>query len=459
MTEVETTRSLEKASELFEMKKFAQLKDFLGNIPPQDIAVLISEMDIKEAAFVFRLLKKDDAADVLIELDGDMQEDLIRAFSDKELSLILEELFVDDMADIIDEMPAGIVKKILKNAAPEQRKSVNEILKFPKDSAGGIMTTEFVDFKADMTVKECFDHIRETGEDKESVYTGYVIDAKRHLLGVVCVKDMLFADYDDKVSDIMNENVVCINTFDDKEEVARLFDKYDFLAIPVIDKERRLVGIVTIDDAMDVMQEENTEDFEKMAAITPNDKGYFETGVFSHAKNRILWLLILMVSATFTGRIITRYEDAFRMFPVLVAMIPMLMDTGGNCGSQASTMIIRGLALYEIHPKDVFKVWFKEIRIALVVGISLALVNVLRVFVFYGGQNEVGALTLALITGITLVCEIILAKTLGCLMPLAAKRLKLDPAIMAAPLITTIVDACCVMLYFTIACAILNISV
>ena len=441
----------EQAEALLEKKDFHAVKNLLSDLPAQDSAELIGEMPIEAAATVFRLLPKDLAAQVLVELSAERQEKLIAAFSDQELKPILEELFADDMADLVEEMPANVVKRILKNADPEMRKDVNLILKFPKDSAGSIMTTEFVDLKAGVTVREAFERIRKVGPDKETVYTCYVIDPSRHILGVVTVKDLLFADPEEAVQNIMEENVVTVGTLDDKEKVAQTFDKYDFLALPVIDAEKRLVGIVTFDDAMDVMREESTEDFEKMAAINPSEKGYFETSIFSHAKNRILWLLVLMVSATLTGSILTHYENAFAAVPVLVAMIPMLMDTGGNCGSQSSTMVIRGLALGEMKPSSFLRVWFREIRIALIVGAALAAVNFGRVYLFYGSSYPDLVFKLALVTSITLVFVVLLAKTLGVLLPMLAKKVRLDPAIMAAPLITTTVDACSVLLYFAIA--------
>ena len=457
MQEVEQV--LEQAEELFKGRSFKQLKELLEDLQPQDIALLLDRMEREPAAALFRLLPKDQAAEVLVELDSDQQAALIGAFTDKELSPILDELFLDDMADLVEEMPAGLVKKILKNTDPETRKTVNDLLKYPKDSAGTLMTPEFVDLRRNMTVRECFDRIRATGPDKETVYTCYVTDERRRILGVVSVKELLLASYDTPVTDVMETNVIAVRTTDDKEEIAHLFDKYDFLALPVIDGEDRLVGIVTFDDAMDVLQEENTEDFEKMAAIKPSEKGYFEVGVFTHAKNRILWLLVLMVSATLTGNILTRYETAFAAIPVLVAMIPMLMDTGGNCGSQASTMVIRGLALGDMKPRDFFRVWFKEIRIAAIVGAALAVINFGRVVLFYHDNGQVKVVLLALITSLTLFLIVLVAKTLGTAMPMLAKKIGLDPAIMASPLITTVVDACSVLLFFSIACAILNLHV
>lgn len=456
MTEERINEIREETEELLKKKDFSAVKRSLIDLPAPDAAILIGEMPIESAAAVFRLLPKDQAAEVLVELSAERQEKLIAAFSDRELKPILDELFVDDMADLVEEMPAGVVKKILKVADAETRAEINQLLKYPKDSAGSIMTTEFVDLKKDLTVREAFQRIRETGPDKETVYTCYVIDPSRRLLGVVTVKELLFADQESTIESVMETNVVSVRTDEDKEEVAHTFDKYDFLALPVTDHEGRLVGIVTVDDAMDVLQEENTEDFEKMAAINPSEKGYFETSVFAHAKNRILWLLVLMVSATLTGMILNHYEAAFVSVPILVAMIPMLMDTGGNCGSQSSTMVIRGLALGEMRPKMFFRVWLREIRIAAIVGAALAVVNFGRVYLFYFSNPNV--LKVAIVTSVTLVFVVLLAKTLGTLLPMLAKVVHLDPAIMAAPLITTTVDACSVLLFFAIASRVFDLS-
>ena len=358
---------------------------------------------------------------------------------------------MDDTVDLIEEMPSNVVKRILKGVPKKERDVINELLKYPEDSAGTIMTTEFIDLKINMTVKEAFAKIKKTGINNENVYTCYVLDIRRQILGLLDVKDLLLADEDEKIKDIMETNVITVNTLDDKEEVAKKFDKYDLIALPVVDKEERLVGIVTIDDAIDVLQEENTEDFEIMAAITPIEDSYFKTSVFKHAKNRILWLLLLMISATLTGTILTHYEEAFAVLPILVSFIPMIMDTGGNCGSQSSTLIIRGMAMDEIKLKDFFKALWKELRVALLVGSALALVNGLRIFIQYHDPK------LSLVLGLTLIGTVSMAKMLGCILPMLAKKLKLDPAIMAAPLITTIVDTCSILIYFKIAVVIMNI--
>lgn len=328
------------------------------------------------------------------------------------------------------------------------RNSINEILRYPKDSAGSIMTTEYVSLKKDMTVSEAFDRIRRTGVDKETIYTCYVTDTDRKLIGLVTVKELLLSPYNTVINTIMEKNIISVETLDDKEEVANMFDKYDFMSLPVVDKENRLVGIVTFDDAIDVIQEENTEDIQKMGALQPIEETYLKTPVWRHAKNRIVWLLLLMLSATITGSIIENYEAAFTALPILVAFIPMLMDTGGNCGAQSSTMIIRGLALDEITPKDIMKIMFKEIRIAVVVGLILAAVNTLRIYIMYSGQDP---LFLSAVTGLSLIATVVIAKMLGGVLPILAKLCKLDPALMASPLITTIVDTCSVIIFFNIA--------
>lgn len=381
-------------------------------------------------------------------MDSDEQELLINAFSERELHDVVEELFVDDAVDIIEEMPANVVKRILRHTDSEMRNSINEILRYPKDSAGSIMTTEYVSLKKDMTVSEAFDRIRRTGVDKETIYTCYVTDTDRKLIGLVTVKELLLSPYNTVINTIMEKNIISVETLDDKEEVANMFDKYDFMSLPVVDKENRLVGIVTFDDAIDVIQEENTEDIQKMGALQPIEETYLKTPVWRHAKNRIVWLLLLMLSATITGSIIENYEAAFTALPILVAFIPMLMDTGGNCGAQSSTMIIRGLALDEITPKDIMKIMFKEIRIAVVVGLILAAVNTLRIYIMYSGQDP---LFLSAVTGLSLIATVVIAKMLGGVLPILAKLCKLDPALMASPLITTIVDTCSVIIFFNIA--------
>ncbi len=436
---------LDKIKELLDYKNYIELKKYLTGLEPEDIAIYFEELSDEERALVFRLLNKDIAAEVFVELDSDLEEELINLFTDKELKEVLNEIFLDDTADLIEEMPANVVKRILKNINKKDRQAVNELLKYPEDSAGSIMTTEFIDFKENMSIEEAFEKIRKVGENKENIYTGYVLTRTRKILGRVDVKDMILAETDQNIKDIMDDNIITVNTLDDQEEVVKIFDKYDLIVLPVVDNEERLVGIITVDDAIDVMKEEVEEDFEKMAAVTPSEESYFKTKVFSHAKNRILWLLLLMISSTVTGAIITKYEAAFATLPILVSFIPMIMGTGGNCGSQASTLIIRGLAMDEIKSKDIVKVIWKEFRVSLLVGIILAIVNGIRIMISYNDFN------LAVIVGITLVLTALMAKLIGAVLPIVAKKLKLDPAIMAAPIITTIVDSCSVFAFFNIA--------
>ena len=435
-------------NELLDSREFGRIRVLFTAMEPADIAELLGEIDEQRLPILFRILPKELAAETFVEMDSDEQELLINAFSERELHDVVEELFVDDAVDIIEEMPANVVKRILRHTDSEMRNSINEILRYPKDSAGSIMTTEYVSLKKDMTVSEAFDRIRRTGVDKETIYTCYVTDTDRKLIGLVTVKELLLSPYNTVINTIMEKNIISVETLDDKEEVANMFDKYDFMSLPVVDKENRLVGIVTFDDAIDVIQEENTEDIQKMGALQPSEETYLKTPVWRHAKNRIVWLLLLMLSATITGSIIENYEAAFTALPILVAFIPMLMDTGGNCGAQSSTMIIRGLALDEITPKDIMKIMFKEIRIAVVVGLILAAVNTLRIYIMYSGQDP---LFLSAVTGLSLIATVVIAKMLGGVLPILAKLCKLDPALMASPLITTIVDTCSVIIFFNIA--------
>ena len=436
-------------------KKPGQIKAFFAELHPADISEIIcSEVfEDKQRTVLFRLLSKDTAAEVFVELDSKIRETIIQSFNDSELHSMLDELFIDDTVDIIEEMPANVVRRIIRNSTPEAREMINKILEYPSDSAGSIMTPEYISLNKDMTVSDAFIHIRHTGLDSETVYTCYVTDDKKTLIGVVTVRELLLAPPESLVGDIMNTNIVFVGTTTDKEDVAKQFSKYGFLAFPVVDKEQRLVGIITVDDAIDVIQEEATEDFSKMAAVVPIEESYFSASVFKHAKNRLLWLVILMVSATITGAIISHYQEAFALYPLLIACLPMLMDTGGNCGSQTSTMVIRGMAIDEMTPKDMLKVWFKEIRIALLVGLALAVINFGRVLLIYGADQ----VSLGITTSLALTFTVCLAQTLGCVLPMAAKACKLDPAIMASPLITTIVDALSVTVFFSIAVVIFNI--
>ena len=442
---------MEEILELIEKKKMNTLHEKLENMNAADFPALFEELEEDKIIVVFRLLSKEKASEAFAELEPDVQEKLISYLTDNELKNIMEELYLDDATDLIEEMPANVVKRILKNTKPQDRKIINELLEYPDDSAGSIMTTELVDLKENMTVLQALDRIRDIGVEKETIYTCYVTDSKRKLIGIVGLKDIVLADRNELIKNVMDTNVIKVSTLTDQEEVAKMFDKYNYLALPVVDKEDRLVGIITVDDAIDVLQDEVAEDFEKMAAMKPNEDTYFKTSVFKHAKNRILWLMLLMLTSIVTGTIITNYESAFAAVPILVAFIPMLMDTGGNCGSQSSTLVIRGLATDEIKTRDFLKVWWKEIRVAIIVGILLAIVNGLRIFIQY--RN----IQLSLVVGITLIITAMVAKSLGCIMPMLAKKLKLDPALMASPLITTMVDTCSVLVFFNIAILIMKI--
>jgi len=440
---------LEKIIELILKKDFKRLKAFLEDANNADISDCLDKLSNEDVAIVFRLLPKTEAADIFAYMSSETQEKLINLLSDKEVSDIISNLFVDDAADLIGEMPANVVTKILNNTKADKRKAINEILQYPEDSAGSIMTTDFISVTSGSTVKQIFDKLRSVGKSKEAIYILYITDPGKYLIGVTELKDLLLHEYDDVVDDFMDENIIKVTTHTDKEEVARMFDHYDLLAMPVVDKENRLVGVVTVDDAMEVLANEQEEDFEIMNAMSPSDENYFKESVFVQYKNRIVWLLFLMLSSIVTGIIITKYENAFAAYPILVSFIPMLMDTGGNCGSQSSTVIIRGMATGEIEPKDALKALWKEFRIAILCGLTLAIVNAIRIFVQY--QN----LTLGIVLGLSLILTAIVAKSLGCLLPLLAKKLKLDPAYMASPLITTICDALSLIIYFTIATAIM----
>ena len=443
---------IEEIKELVENKKFNELKSKLTEMNSADISEILDELEDKESVIiVFRLLTKEKAGETFSHMESDIREKLINDLTDKELKNVLDELFMDDTVDLIEEMPSNIVPKILRAISKEDRKTVNELLKYPDDSAGSIMTTEFIDLKENMTVEEALKRIRKIGLDSETIYTCYVLNTERILKGIINIKEILLSKKETLISTLMETNIISVHTLEDQEDVAKKFDKYDYFALPVVDYENRLVGIITIDDAINVLQDEASEDFEKMAAITPNEDGYFQTSVFKHAKNRIVWLLVLMLSAAFTGTIIAEYEEAFAAVPLLVSFIPMIMGTGGNCGSQSSTLIIRGLATDEIKLKDIFRVLWKEIRVSIIVGIALSIVNGIRIIIQY--QN----MQFAIVLGLTLIVTVIVSKMLGCLLPLLAKRLKLDPAIMAAPLITTLVDVCSILVYFMIATNIMGL--
>jgi magnesium transporter len=430
--------------ELLIQHQFKAVRSILDVMNEVDIASLLSELDDKELALAFRLISKDKAAEVFANMNNSMQTYLVEMFTEKELRELLDDLYMDDTVDLLEELPANLVTRILDTVSQSERNMINLLLNYPDDSAGSIMTTEYVGLRQSMTVDESMAHIKRTGIHKETIYTCYVTD-KRKLIGIVTAKELMTSDDNAVISDLMETEIISVSTHTDKEEVAQLFRKYDLLAIPVLDAEGLMVGIVTFDDAMDVMVEEATEDITKMAAMSPSEQSYFETSVFSHAKHRIAWLLVLMFSATLTGTIITKYEDAFAAIPLLVSFIPMLMDTGGNCGSQSSTLIIRGIALNEIQFRDIFRVMFKEFRVSIIVGVVLALANGVRILIMYHDVS------LALVIGLSLSVTIVISKLIGCMLPLLAKKVNLDPAIMAAPLITTMVDTCSILVYFNIA--------
>ena len=448
---------------MLEDKKYATLRDILITMNPTDIAGLFDGLEDKQIPLMYRLLPKELAAETFVEMETEAQELLIRGFSDNELKEVLEELYVDDAADIVEEMPANVVKRILKHADPEMRHSINQILRYPENSAGSIMTTEYVSLRPSMTVEEAILRIRRQGVDKETIYTCYVTAKDRTLLGVVTVKDLLLADDDEMtIEELMHENVaslIYVNTKTDQEEVALMFNKYNFLAIPVVDGEGRMVGIVTFDDAMDVMEEEATEDMELMSGMTPSEKPYLRSSAFELFKNRIPWLMLMMVSATFTGLIMTAFEDALAAQIALSAFIPMLMGTGGNSGSQSSVTVIRGLSLGELEFKDIGIILWKEIRTALMCGVALAVVCFAKIWLvdhLLMGNNNI-TMMVDLVVCCALCVTVVMAKVVGCLLPMAAKAVKLDPAVMASPFISTIVDALSLLVYFMFAKMLLGI--
>ena len=425
-------------------KDYKTIQNILNVMNAVDIALLLSELEDKELAIAFRLIPKDEASDVFSNMSSTMQAYLVEIFTEKELKELLDNLYMDDTVDMLGEFPANLVTRILDTVDSSKRNDINLLLNYPDDSAGSIMTTEYVALKKDMTVRDAMRHIKEVGIHKETIYTCYVLE-RRKLIGIVTAKDLMTMDDDTKIGDIMETEIISVSTLTDKEDVAHQLRKYDLLALPVLDTDGLLVGIVTFDDAMDVMVEEATEDITKMAAVSPSEKTYFEVSAWEHAKRRIPWLLVLMFSSIITGTIITRYENAFAAIPLLVSFIPMLMDTGGNCGSQSSTLIIRGIALNQVTFHDFFRVIWKEFRVSLIVGVVLAVANGLRIYLTY---QQAG---MAIVIALSLVATVISAKLLGCILPMFAKKIGLDPALMASPLITTIVDASSIMIYFFIA--------
>lgn len=448
---------LELAQGLYEEKKIGELGRLLKTAEPADIALLFDVIDEEQHRLIFRLLPKELAAEVFVEMDPDTQEALINAFTDKELQSILDELYLDDTVDIVEEMPANVVTRILKNSHPDSRKAINQLLSYSGDTAGSIMTIEFVSLRPSMTVEEAFIHLRKTGTESETIYTCYVTENKK-LLGFVSVYTLILSDKDAKISDIMNPNVIAVNTSEDREEAANLLMKYDFLALPVVDNENRLVGIITIDDAVDVISEEDEEDIAKMSAITPTDRPYIKTSPFKIFLTRVPWLMILMLSATFTGIIISSFEKALAVQVALTAFIPMIMGTGGNAGSQASVTVIRGLSLGELGYSDVFRILFKELRVSILCGGAVAVATFVKILLIDNLLLGSGiSLTVALVVALTMAFTIFIAKLIGCSLPLLAGKLGLDPAVMASPFITTIVDALSLLVYFGVASAILNI--
>ncbi len=437
--------------ELLKNKEFKAVKSILDIMNAVDIAELLSDLDDKELIQAFRLIQKSKAAEVFTEMSNSMQAYLVEKFSEKELMDILDDLYMDDTVDLLEELPANLVTRILDYVDPEKRAQINTLLNYPEDSTGSIMTTEYVTLKKDTTVAGALAHIKETGIHKETIYTCYILE-NRKLRGIVTAKELLTRDDDVTMEELMKTEFIYVTTHTDQEETAKLFSKYGLLAIPVVDKQGFMVGIVTVDDAMDVMLDETTEDMELMSALSPSETSYFETSILTHAKNRIGWLMFLMLSATITQTIIAKYESAFAALPLLVSFIPMLTDTGGNCGSQSSTLIIRGLALDEIKFEDLFKVMFKEFRIALIVGFVLSITNGIYIMIRY--KNP----TIAFLVGLSLIATILMAKIIGSILPLIAKMLHFDPAIMAAPLITTIVDAGSILVYFSLATKLLGLA-
>lgn len=437
---------------LIESKKYSTVRDILLTMQAVDIAAMFEEVPEQKIPLLFRLLSKDLASDTFVEMSPEQREYLIKSFSDKELKEVVDELYLDDTVDIVEEMPASIVKRILKQANSETRQMINEMLKYPADSSGSIMTPEFVDLYPDMTINEAIEHIRETGVDKETINVCYVTNVSRQLIGEVSIRTLILADLSATVESVMTKNTVSVNTQEDKENVANIFTKYGCIVVPVVDSEERLVGIVTVDDAMDVIREETTEDMDKMAAITPSDKPYLKLSTFDIYKSRIPWLLLLMISATFTGAIITHFESALSAYLILAASIPMIMDTGGNCGSQASVTVIRGISLQEINFSDTLKVLWKELRVSVLCGATLAATNFLKLLLI-----DRVTISVALVISLTILVTVVIAKLVGCSLPILAKRLGFDPAVMASPFITTIVDALALFIYFNIAEMILGL--
>ena len=443
----------ERLSFCFETRKYADLRILLLDMEPVDIAhYLENNLEEKEQLRFFRILPKELASDVFVEIDSDLQETLIKAFTDKELKAVIDDMYLDDTVDIIEEMPANVVKRILKNSTPEDRKQINELLEYPEDSAGSIMTTEYISFSPSTTIESAFDKIRRTGVNKETIYTCYVVDRKKRLVGAVSVKDMLLADKSSIIADVMDANAVVVNTLDDKENVALMFSKYDKLALPVIDKEGCLVGIITVDDAVDVIQEEATEDIQKLAAVLPSEKPYLKQSVFSICKARLPWLILLLITSTFTSLILASYES--KLSTILLAFVPMLMGTAGNAGGQTSVTIVRAIAVGDVEFKDIFRVILKELLVSLAIGLIVGIICFGKIMLIDRIYSEI-ALNEAFVISLVCTITLVMAKLVGCILPLLAKKIKLDPAAVASPLMTTIVDALALIIYCTISIAIL----
>lgn len=445
-------QDVEQFRNLLKNKKYAAVRGLAQDMNVFDVAKAMEEMEDEDMLKMFRLFPKELAADVFAQLEDDSQQYIITQLSEKEAGIVIDNLYADDAADLLEEMPANVVKKILSNAQPETRADINHLLKYAEDTAGSVMTVEFVDLRADMTVLQAIDRIREIGTDSETIDTCYVLNPKRLLLGTVAIRSLLLNKADSLIGDLMHDDVISCQTSTDQEEVANIFRKYDFTALPVVDKESRMVGIITVDDVMDIMTDETTEDMDKMAGILPSDKPYIKTGVFETWKKRIPWLLLLMISATFTGKIITSFEVALSKFVVLTAYIPMLMDTGGNAGAQASTEVVRAISLGDVTTKEYFKIVFKEMRVGLLCGLTLSLANFLKCITFDGLTVNIAA-----VVCLTIICAVFLAKLVASTLVLLLTKFKLDPAVVASPMLTTIIDALSLLIYFSIATAILGI--
>lgn len=445
-------KELQEIQDLIKNRKYAEIKQMISEWNSVHIGDILDGLNRNNALILFRMLPKDMAVEVFSYLPYEQQMSIIEAITDAEIKNIIDELYFDDLVDILEEMPASLVKNILKHTKAEERALINQFLNYPENSAGSLMTIEYVDLRKEMKVSEALERIKKTAPDKETIYTCYVVDNNRKLEGIISLRRLILSERDISIEDIMNTDVISVITTDDQEAIAAIFKKYDFIALPVVDNEGRLTGIITIDDIVDVIEQENTEDFQKMAAMTPSEEKYLESGTFYLARNRITWLIVLMVSATFTGAIIRQFEDVLQSVVVLASFIPMLMDTGGNAGSQSATLIIRGLALGDVEPKDILKIMWKELRVSVIVGLIMSIINFGRILIFDRVGIQVG-----IVVSITMFLTIVLAKIVGAVLPLGARKLKLDPAIMASPLITTIVDAAALIVYFWLASVFLGI--